>query len=307
MRIAQASSSENFTKYGTAPNQRRTGATASNPGGNMDGELNIINFKDPWEVVYRPIDESLAEKIATFFTRAVENGSHIGYSWSGNTQLFDAMKAKGITDPMKVDTLVNCDCATLAGAAIYFSGIKNDSLRALVTKKMDEVLMGTGAFNKLTTKEMVQGGKGLRRGDLLWREGHTGCALDTDASFLNVSLTNEGLVFTDANGKVIGLYPNDVIMEDLIVFQKFTLNDVNITAGKPGTRAAQLSRSIFKAGYKPLLPRLASVSNSSLVNISPFFGGGNDGTLYVNFYRASGNSGKVDCTIYVIYVRNEVI
>ena len=51
MRIAQASSSENFTNYGTAPNQRRTGVTAAHPEGNLDGELNIVGWYGPWEKV----------------------------------------------------------------------------------------------------------------------------------------------------------------------------------------------------------------------------------------------------------------
>ena len=44
IRIAQAASSETGTKYGTAPNQRRTGVTLANPGGNLDGELNVVKF-----------------------------------------------------------------------------------------------------------------------------------------------------------------------------------------------------------------------------------------------------------------------
>ena len=83
--IAQASSSENFNTVGIPPNQRRTGVTASKPEGNMDGELNRIPFAGGWSCVYRPFDENLAEKIATFMYKAVANGSHIGYSWSGST------------------------------------------------------------------------------------------------------------------------------------------------------------------------------------------------------------------------------
>ena len=275
IRIAQASSSENFTAYGTAPNQRRTGATASKPGGNMDGELNIIKFERPWEAVYRPIDDEIAEKIATFFYRAVENGAHIGYSWSGNTQLFDALKALKSTDPMDVKTLVNTDCATLAGAATYYAGIHADGLRAMTTKKMDEVLMATGAFNKLTDKDLIQKGVGIRRGDLLWRTGHCGCALDTDE-------------------------------QPLMYFQKFTFNSVSITAGTPGTRAEQLSKAIGNTGYKPIVARLASVSNSALANVVPFIGGGSEKKVYVNYYRASGSAGKVDATVMVVYVRADV-
>ena len=307
IRIAQASSSENFTKYGVAPNQRRTGVTKDKPGGNMDGELNVVNFSGGWECVYRPLDPEVADRIATFMEKAVANGSGIGYSWEGFTGLFDALKKLGSTDPADVKTPVNTDCTGLLGSAIYFGGgIKDERLRTLTTAKCEEILMSTNAFTKISTKELCQEGKGIRRGDCLWRTGHVAVALDTDTSFIHVSLTNDGLKFEDANGKTTGNYPNNVKMDELLYYQKFTFNSVSITAGTPGTRAAQSTRAIGKAGYRVLDTRLASVSNSALADVRPFIGGGDDSRLYVNFYRASGSSGKVDCTVYVIYIRSDV-
>ena len=180
LRIAQASSSENYSKYGTAPNQRRTGVTTSKPEGNLDGELNVTNWYGGWECVYRAIDPTIANKIAYFMYKAVANGSHIGYSWSGNTGVFDALKSLGSDDPSKIKTLVNCDCASLVGAAIYFSGIKLDTLRTLTTQKMSDILMGSNAFTKYSTDEMCKNGKGIVKGDILWRAGHTAVAIDDD-------------------------------------------------------------------------------------------------------------------------------
>ena len=277
IRIAQASSSEDFGKYGVAPNQRRTGVTASKPEGNLDGELNIIAWKGGWECIYRAVDEEVAEKIAEINYKAVANGSGIGYSWSGNTGLFDALKKLGSTDPGDVKTPVNTDCAALEGCAIYNAGIKDDRLRTLTTAKMDEVLMSTGCFIKLTGKALCQEGKGVRRGDILWKTGHTACVLDTA--------------------------PIDY--SEIVYLQKHTFNNVSISAGAKGERAVQMSKSIGKTGYVPIEPRLASVSNSALVNIQPFFGGGEDKKLYVNFYRASGEKGKVDCSVVVVYVKKE--
>lgn len=277
--IAQASSSETFTKYGKAPNQRRTGASRAKPEGNLDGELNIVPWYDGWEAVYRAIDGEVAEKIATFMYRAVANGNYIGYSWSGNTELFDALQKKGTTDPLDVDTLVNCDCCTLLGAAVDAAGIHDAGLRALVTWKADEVLMRTNAFTKLTGKEMLETGKGIQRGDILWKTGHVAVALDSDP----------------------------VITGEMFVFEKLTFSGVKITAGTPGTRAAQLSRSVAKAGYRIIVPRLASVNNSALCDVRPFIGGGKEKTLYVNFYRASGNSGTIDTTVVVVYVREDIV
>lgn len=306
IRIAQASSSETFSKYGTAPNQRRTGATAVKPEGNLDGELNVVPWYGPWECVYRPLDEKVAEFIAAFMLSAVSNGSHIGYSWSGNTGVFDACQKMTIPNPAMITAMVNCDCASLVGAAVYFSGIKADGLRTLCTWQMEDILGKTNAFSKLTTKELCENGKGVRRGDILWKTGHTAVALDSDTSYLRVSLSDAGLVFTDANGKLSGKYPSNVNLDGLLYFQKFSFKGTSISAGTPGTRATQLSRSVGKAGYKIIVPRLASVSNSALCNVEPFIGGGNEKTLYVNFYRASGGSGSIDCEVVVVYVRDQV-
>lgn len=278
IRIAQASSSENFTKYGKAPNQRRTGASRTKPEGNLDGELNIVNWYGGWEAVYRPIDGEVAEKIATFAYRAVANGNYIGYSWSGNTQLFDALNKKNSTDPMDVDTLVNTDCATLVGAAVYYSGIRDSGLRSMVTWNEDEILMRTDAFIKITNKEMLEKGKGICRGDILLKEGHTAVCLDTDP----------------------------IVSEPMFYFQKYSFNGVLISAGTPGTRAVQRSRSVAKTGYRPITVRLSYVSNSALAQVEPFFGWGDEDRIAVNFYRASGAGGPVDVSVVVVYVRTDV-
>ena len=278
-RIAQASSSENFTKYGKSPNQRRTGASRAKPEGNLDGELNVTSWYGGWECVYRAVDPAIAEKIANFAYRAVANGNYIGYSWSGNTGVFDALRAKNSTDPMDIDTLVNCDCATLVGAAVYYAGIHDDGLRAMVTWKEDAVLMGTNAFVKLSSKELCEQGNGICRGDIMWKEGHTAVAIDNDPAYS---------------------------VKPMVYYQKFVFNNVSISSGAKGERAAQLSKSISKAGYRPLDVRLASVTNSALVNVQPFLGGGGENKLYVNYYRASGGSGKVDCTVMVVWIRTDV-
>ena len=70
IRIAQASSSEVHTKsnpgkFGTPPNQLRTGVTAAKPYGNMDGELNVQAwYAYDWEAVFRPVNLQVADKMA---------------------------------------------------------------------------------------------------------------------------------------------------------------------------------------------------------------------------------------------------
>lgn len=186
IRIGQASSSETYSKFGTPPNQRRTGVTPAKPGGNMDGELNIEPFHSGFTAVFRCVDTKIADKMATFVERAIANGSHIGYgqNWI-DTQypmcgLYDALNESGETDPGKVTKLVNCTCATLIGDAAYFSGIYDPRFRLLNTGEQEAILMQTGKFIKLTDKDLLTVGRGCRRGDILHRIGHTAMILDTD-------------------------------------------------------------------------------------------------------------------------------
>lgn len=191
IRIGQAASSETFGKFGTPPNQRRTGVTADKPGGNLDGELNIQPFyTGNWQAVFRCKDPKIAERAATILEKAVANGSKVGYgqNWLNDKYplcgLFDALYKMADPDPWKIEVPVNCTCATLVGAAYYFAGLFEPKLRLLNTYEQEEVLMNTGGFVKLSDPLMLTSAKGVQRGDILWRVGHTAMILDTDCTLL---------------------------------------------------------------------------------------------------------------------------
>ena len=99
-----------------------------------------------------------------------------------------------------IKVLVNCDCATLVGAAIYFSGIKLDTLRKMCTWEMDDILMKSGKFTKLTDKELLSSAKGIKRGDILWRTGHTAVAIDT---YINENEGGKPMIFPDDASKFL--------------------------------------------------------------------------------------------------------
>ena len=190
LRLAQASSSENFTEYGTPPNQRRTK-------GKLDGELNVINFYGGWSMVFRPKDTNLAEDIAWMMTRVVQNGDHGGYGQDSlasdggkykRTGLFDALSKqnKERPDPMEIKTLFNCDCSSSCGAVVYHSGVKDIRLRTMWTGTEEDILMSTGKFTKLTDPLLLSIGTGLRRGDILLKPGHTAIAIDNDDHYTSV-------------------------------------------------------------------------------------------------------------------------
>lgn len=184
IRLAQAASSEFFSKWGVPPNQRRTGATSSNPGGNMDGELNVVNFSGGWEICFRPVTSNMAERIAAFMEAAVRNGDHIGYGQDNGQYpregVFDALAKLKSSDPMKINTLCNCDCSSLVGAAVYHAGAHLMALRTMYTGTQRDIFRTTGQFVEIFDKTLLQSAQGIRRGDILWKPGHTAVALDTD-------------------------------------------------------------------------------------------------------------------------------
>lgn len=185
IRLAQAASSEHFSAWGEPPNQRRTGVTASNPYGNLDGELNVVNFYGGWEICFRPVTTNLANRIADFMLNAVRNGAYIGYSQNNGKYpregVFDALAKLKETDPLKIKTLCNCDCSSLVGAAVYYSGIPIMALRTMYTGTQRDIFRTTGDFIEITDKTLLQSGQGIKRGDILWKKGHTAVALDSDA------------------------------------------------------------------------------------------------------------------------------
>lgn len=200
IRIAQAASSETFTKYGKAPNQRRTGVTVAKPEGNLDGELNVVDFAGGWERVYRPKDAKVAEYIAAFMYSAVANPK-IGYSQDATrVGVFDACLKMTLPNPAMISTPVNCDCATLVGAAIYFAGIKLSTLRKMCTWEMEDILMKSGKFEKLTNKDLLQNAVGIKRGDILWKTGHTAASLD---NYIKDGEGGKGMIFPEDASKFL--------------------------------------------------------------------------------------------------------
>lgn len=184
IRIAQAASSETHGKWGVPPNQLRTGVTKDKPEGNLDGELNIIPFYSGWEKVFRCTDEKIADRIAWMMERIVANGKWIGYGQNNGqyprTLVFDSLRRMAKPDPLEIKNLCNCDCSSSSGASVYFAGIHEEKLRDMWTGSERQILLGTGKFIELTDSLLLQSAVGAKRGDILWKTGHTAIVLDTD-------------------------------------------------------------------------------------------------------------------------------
>lgn len=184
LHLAQASSSEYHSAYGTPPNQLRTK-------GKLDGELNIVDFYGGWKMVFRAKNPDVAERIAYMIEGAVLNGDHIGYGQASLASdggkypregVFDALFQMSDPDTRKINTLCNCDCSSLVGACAYGASpaLYIPELRTMWTGTEEQILMKSSEFIELTDPMLLELGTGLKRGDILLKDGHTAVSIDSD-------------------------------------------------------------------------------------------------------------------------------
>lgn len=132
-----------------------------------------------WVYIYRHPNTSYAYNIAEAIRQACMN-ENIGYSreiYTGwgleHTRygLWEAMSETG--DIRKITKKVNCDCSQLVISAVRIAGVPGASkYRGMVTAIEDQTLLALG-FKKYGYNLYT-----IRKGDILWREGHTGVVVD---------------------------------------------------------------------------------------------------------------------------------
>ena len=217
IRIAQATSSETFSNFGTPPNQRRTP-------GKLDGELEVRSFyASGWKAVFRAKDMDVRNKIAELAEKMVAHGEIYGYSQAltgpeARTGAFDAMFSMAHPDPAAVKYPVNVDCSSMASTCVYFAGVYEPALRNMNTTTEPEMLIATDQFVMLQDKELLESAAGCCRGDIYWRYGHTMICLDTDpvqqydpVIICNCSACNMRTGPGTSNKKIKTLHPGDVV------------------------------------------------------------------------------------------------
>lgn len=174
VKIGHARSSETKSKNGVAGDQ--TG-----------NEVSITEwYNAPWLAVFRPKNETVAEKIASFVERACNN-DNIGYSQNDRLSLYYACAVAG-GHVEYIQQAVNCDCSSLVACACISAGIVVGP--SMTTDVEEYVLITTKAFTKLSQRQYIQSYDYLKRGDILLKNGHTAVVLnDGDKAKDNVKDT----------------------------------------------------------------------------------------------------------------------
>lgn len=155
--------SENSNKYG-------------NPGDQTGREIRYDDwYNEGWNVVLRPKDSTVAEKIAKAMEAAVENDA-IGYDQGDRTSLYVEAEKRNWQIRL-ITTKCECDCSSLVAVCVNAAGVKVS--KDIYTGNMVKALESTGAFEKkLTDKKYLTQSSYLKRGDILVHEGsHTAVVL----------------------------------------------------------------------------------------------------------------------------------
>lgn len=126
-----------------------------------------------WNVVLRPKNSSLAERIATNMLYAVANNC-IGYDQYERNTLRTQYKRYGSIQGIK--TNCECDCSSLVTTCIEASGVNVDSWylggNAPTTSTLRSKAKSSGLFEVLTESKYLTTDANLKRGDIILREGH---------------------------------------------------------------------------------------------------------------------------------------
>lgn len=156
-------------------------ARGGKPGDNTGREVIIGNwYEEGWNVVLRPKDSAVAEKIAVAMEQTCLNDA-IGYNQGNRTTLYrEAVKHDFKLNEIK--QLCECDCSSLVSVCVNAAGVNVS--KDIYTGNMVKALLATGTFEQLTAQKYLSSSDYLQRGDILVHEGsHTAVALDNGSNY----------------------------------------------------------------------------------------------------------------------------
>lgn len=187
-------------------------------------------YSGGWLAVYRPCSQSIADDIAATAAACAEN-NNIGYSQADRLSLY----RQAVQHDFQIGSITekcNTDCSALVSVCVNSAGVIIS--KDMTTRNEDIILMGTGKFTRLQSKEYLRESEHLKRGDILRKQGHTAIVVSggTDpepvynrtniyADYLNRELQGKYRATTDVymrEGGSITYRAMTVIFEDHAVY-----------------------------------------------------------------------------------------
>lgn len=134
-------------------------------------------YNGNWEVVIRPKDSKIADKIAKACEQGCAN-DHIGYDQNQRTTLYTEAKAKN-WDLSKITKDVETDCSAFVAVCVNAAGVTVS--KDIWTGNEESALKATGKFEILKDKKYLTSSDYLKRGDILLKSTHTVMVLSNGA------------------------------------------------------------------------------------------------------------------------------
>ena len=149
-------------------NARYSGGSAGDQSGK---EVYILNtwYNQNWTSVLRPLDNTLAEKIAQAMEAACEN-PNIGYDQGQRNSLYTEAKKVNMNLAL-IKTPCECDCSSLVSICCICAGLPANifyaGMNMRTTWDLEDACLMTGKFVNLTEPKYLTQKDYLKRGDIL--------------------------------------------------------------------------------------------------------------------------------------------
>lgn len=228
-------------------------------------------YNKSWDVVIRPKDATMAEKMAKACEQACANDK-IGYDqYQRNTLYVQAQKVN--FDLSKITTACECDCSSLMCVCAIAGGISAGALyisgNMRVTSNMRSAFKNTGKFEILTDSKYLTSDEYLKRGDILVNEGsHTVMVLSNGSkiSSSNSTTVNTGTT-TVENKTYVGKGIGTAVAQDYMNVRTGPTTSYKVIGSCPKGTAVEVLERTSAGWYKIVWPGAANgfayVSNSN--------------------------------------------
>lgn len=229
-------------------------------------------YNKSWDVVIRPKDAAMANKIAVACEQACANDK-VGYDqYQRNTLYTQALKVN--FDLSKITTACECDCSSLVCICAIAAGIPAGALyisgNMRTTRNMRSAFKNTGKFDILTDSKYLTSDAYLKRGDILVNEGsHTVIVLSNGSkiSSENSKPVENNSNKIEANNSYVGKGIGTAVAQDYMNVRTGPTTSYKVIGSCPKGTAVEVLERTSAGWYKIVWPGAANgfayVSNSN--------------------------------------------
>lgn len=213
-------------------------------------------YNKSWNVVIRPKDAAMAEKMAKACEQACANDK-IGYDqYQRNTLYTQAIKVN--FDLSKITTACECDCSSLMCVCAIAAGVPAGALyiggNMRTTRNMRSAFKNTGKFEILTDSKYLTSDVYLKRGDILVNEGsHTVMVLSNGSklSSENSKTENSGI---EINNTYVGKGIGSAVAQDNMNVRSGSTTSYKIIGSCPKGATVEVLERTSSGWYKIVWP-----------------------------------------------------